>query len=672
MKNKSKSNIFALVGTIIWVFLVYIFIWVYFYTANKDIALHLQRIFQSSINKDLVVVEIDDATLKEFWYPLDRKYFVQILQKLSLYDPAVIGIDILFAEKSINEETDTELLEIFKNLWKVVLWYEIDKNIIKPSYFQDKKISYWYFTPQIETNNNVYSILPYKYIQNVLYESFSFQVLRKYYNYKYGTHNEVIMAKKREDGLFYNFFFKQIPLESNHSFNIVYQKNVREIQHYSFINIYNGEEINVKDKIVLIWYTSAWLDKFNIPNIGEESWVYIHANAINNVLSENYIFYFNFIYEWFISLLIIILIIYLNLQLKERKITWLILWALILLLLITFIYFLFLYFTKIPIFPNNTIWFIWILFLSFFGSAILKYIIEDKNKRLLSDALSAYVSSDIAREILYSSGNVNLSWENKKITMFFSDIAGFTTISEKLSPEELVSFLRVYLWEMSHIIMDNKWFINKYEWDAIMALWWVFWKVENYGIIDGCKSALLQQTKLKVLNEQWKAEWKDELSVRMGLHTWPAIIGNIWAEGRKMEFTALWDSVNLASRLEGVNKFYGTHICVSEDIYNEAKEIYTFRYLDKIKVKGKNIWINIYELISNIWEAGIFKENIIADFEKAVSYYMNKKFIEAKEIFEKLSKLWDNPSKVYAKRCEVFLQNPPWENWDGIWTMDEK
>ncbi len=669
---KNKNNIFALIFTVIWVFAIYIFLWIYFYTGNKDIALHLQKIFPTPVNKDLVIVEIDDATLKEFGYPIERKYMDELLKKIWSYQPAVIAIDILFSEKSNTPITDTKLLNTFTHLGNVVLWYEIDGNIIKPWYFQDEKISYWYFNPQIDSNNNVYSVLPYKYVDSSFYESFSFQILRKFYNHKYQTNNQNLSVRTSQDGIFYKFFFQEIPLTSKHLFNIVYQQNQRNFTHYSFRDIYKWQTVDIKDKIVLIWYTSAWLDKFNIPNIGEQSGIYIHANTINNVLSNNYIFYFDFFYEWLISLLIIILIIFLNLQLKERKIIWLVSWAVVLLLLITFIYFLFLYFTKIPIFPNNTIWFIWILFLSFFGSAILKYMIEDKNKRLLSDALSAYVSSDIAREILYSSWNVNLSWENKKITMFFSDIAWFTTISEKLSPEELVSFLRVYLGEMSHIIMDNKWFINKYEWDAIMALWWVFWKVENYGIIDGCKSALLQQTKLKVLNEQWKLEWKEELSVRMGLHTWPAIIGNIWAEGRKMEFTALWDSVNLASRLEGVNKFYGTHICVSEDIYNEAKEIFTFRYLDKIKVKWKNIGINIYELVSYIWEAWIFKENIIADFEKAVDLYMNKKFLEAKEIFEKLAKLWDNPSKVYYKRCEIFLQTPPNQSWDGIWTMDEK
>lgn len=668
---KNIRHIIGVIFTIIGVFCVYIFCGFYFYNANKDIALHFHKMFPTPVNKDLVIIEIDDATLKEFGYPIERKYMVQLLEKIWNFEPAVIGIDILFAEKSNHPEIDQKLWETFQKLGNIVLWYEIIWNSLEKSYFQDEKISYGYFNPQIESNNNVYSILPYKYVQDVIYESFSFQILRQFYNHKYGTNYQDITIKSSGE-LFYNFFFQKIPLTQRHLFNNVYQNEQRKFTHYSFWDVYKGKKVDIKDKIVLIGYTSAGLDKFNIPNIWEESGIYIHANVINNVLSENYIFYFNFIYEGFISFLLIILIIILNLQLRDRKIIWLILWSFVLLVVIWFVYSLFLLFTKIPIFPNNIIGFISILFLSFFGSAILKYMIEDKNKRLLSDALSTYVSSDIAREILSSSGNVNLSWENKKITMFFSDIAWFTTISEKLSPEELVSFLRVYLGEMSHIIMDNKGFINKYEWDAIMALWWVFGKVENYGVIDACNSALLQQLKLKDLNEIWKQEWKEELSVRMWIHVWPAIIWNIGAEGRKMEFTALWDSVNLASRLEWVNKFYGTYICVSQDIFEEVKDIFTFRYLDKIRVKWKNIGINIYELISYAGEAWIFKENIIADFEKWISCYQNKAFQEAFEIFSKLAQLWDAPSKTYKKRCEMYLVNPPSEDWDGIWVLDEK
>jgi len=225
---------------------------------------------------------------------------------------------------------------------------------------------------------------------------------------------------------------------------------------------------------------------------------------------------------------------------------------------------------------------------------------------------------------------------------------------------------------MSNIILDNKWFINKYEWDAIMALWWVFWKVEKFWVIDACKSCLLQQAKLKLLNEEWKKDWKDKLNVRMWLHTWPAIIWNIWAAWRKMEFTALWDSVNLASRLEWVNKFYWTNICVSEEVYELAKEYFTFRYLDKIKVKWKNIWVKIYELISYIWEEWDFKKDIIKQFTTWLDYYFKRNFKEALKIFSYLSELWDKPSITYKSRCEKYLLNPPPENWDWIWILDEK
>jgi adenylate cyclase len=322
--------------------------------------------------------------------------------------------------------------------------------------------------------------------------------------------------------------------------------------------------------------------------------------------------------------------------------------------------------------PNYPFEFVAVLWLSFFVSSVLKYINEDKNKKMLSKALSEYVSSDIAHEILHSTWNVNLSGENKRITTFFSDIAGFTTLSEKLSPEELVWFLREYLWEMSNIIIDHKWFVNKYEWDAIMALWWVFGRVENYWVNEACYAALLQQKRLQELNDMWKSKWKDTFQVRMWIHTWNAIIWNIGAEGRKMEFTALWDTVNLGSRLEWVNKYYNTHICVSHDVYEVTKELFEYRMLDKIRVKWKNNALYIYELV---WEKDTLsdlKKQSLDMFDLALKKYFEKNFSEAKLMFENLVKLWDEPSKIYVDRCKKLLEIPPQSDWDGVWSMTDK
>jgi adenylate cyclase len=224
---------------------------------------------------------------------------------------------------------------------------------------------------------------------------------------------------------------------------------------------------------------------------------------------------------------------------------------------------------------------------------------------------------------------------------------------------------------MSNIIMDEKGFINKYEWDAIMALWWVFW-VNNNESYRACLSALKQQESLKELNKQWEKRWFSEIKARIWIHFWNAIIWNIWSEWRKMEFTALWDSVNLASRLEWVNKFYWTYICVSEDIYKKEKTNFEFRYLDKIRVQWKEKAIKIYELLWIKWE--VEKDILIRkrSFEKAIKLYLARDFILAKEIFIKLIKEGDNAGRIYLDMCEIYIKTPPSKDWDGVSTMTSK
>lgn len=688
MKTKKKLFIIVTWVSLLIYFFSYFVLRMFFYNINGEFLYFFKSTVTQPTNSNIVVVEIDDTTYNKLGFPLDRWDYIPFLQNLSNSKPAVIGFDILFLDKWKQSIKDMQLATQFKKSGNIVIWSDIkNKNeaILPYDLFRQSVAWIWYFLPTINVNTSkVYSLKPYNellYNQALSsFESFSFAILREYYNYIYAKEEYSITGVLGQS--LYTFFGKHIPLKG-WEFYISYNET-KNFQRESFYNIYtwNFDSSIFKDKIVLVGYTAEWVkDDFLLPwiwNGGTTKWVYIHANAINNILNENYIIYFNELIEHLISFLFIFFIVYLNIfHLKYLHLRWISLGAISLFLTIIWIYIIVFYTTYkmsgIYLLPNYPFEFISILALSFFISAILKYRLEDKNKRLLSKALSEYVSSDIAREILTAAWQVNLSWENKKITIFFSDIAWFTTISEKLTPEQLVWFLRIYLWQMSNIIMDNKGFINKYEWDAIMALWWVFWNnTEKYWIIDACKSCLFQQAQLRVLNEEWKAAWKDELSVRMWLHVWNAIIWNIGAEWRKMEFTALGDNVNLASRLEWVNKFYGTYICVSENIYQEAKDIFTFRYLDTIRVKWKNIWINIYELISYIWEAGPLKTQIIQDFELWIQLYQKKQFQSAKEIFKKCAELWDTPARVYLKRCQLFIQTPPEENWDGIWTMDEK
>jgi adenylate cyclase len=158
----------------------------------------------------------------------------------------------------------------------------------------------------------------------------------------------------------------------------------------------------------------------------------------------------------------------------------------------------------------------------------------------------------------------------------------------------------------------------------------------------------------------------------MGIHGGKAIIGNIGAVGRKMEFTALWDNVNLASRLEWVNKFYGTYICVSEVVYIATKEFFAFRYLDEIQVQGKQIPVKIYELLWKPQDLIEGEKQIHNAFIGAIRLYKESNFSDAYDVFSRLHQEWDRPSKTYMDRCLEYQKNPPKSPWDGVYKMLEK
>lgn len=689
---KNKNILTVILSS--YIFLMIFFLSGYFDILNKSLqnSTYLYKwIFSEwKANKNIIVVEIDENTLRKLWrFPFDRNKYIPIINKLNNAWAAVIWFDIIFADKT-NNKIDNDFAKSIKNARNIILWTtKTSNNIIETPLdkFNDSAAWIWYFPPNIYSKNKVtYSVTPYVDAKRYWYiDHFAIKVFKAYYSYIYGK-NYTDYVSEIKDGFLNLIPWKQTILswkpridgftsEVTDDLLISYVDSHRFTK-VSFVDIYDdnqfkilSDKVNFKDKIILIWAAADWLqDNFFTPNEWEVYGVYIHANIINTILNNQYIRYFDENIEWILIFLLIILSVYFNLSRS-----WYVLIAsniaIISLFLVVFQAFV-TYFT--PLILNYTFELILALIISLTVSNTVKYLVENRQKWKLNKALSEYVSADIAKEILSGSWNISLDWERKKTTIFFSDIEWFTTISEKFSPEELVKFLRKYLSSMSNIILDEKGFINKYEWDAIMALWWVFWEQNSEDSFFACLSALKQQELLKELNQKWKEEGFSEIKARIWLHTWEAIIWNIWAEGRKMEFTALWDNVNLASRLEWVNKFYGTYICVSEDIYEETKKSFEYRYLDKIRVKWKNKPIKIYELIctnDKITDEIVWK---IQKFWFAINMYLDRDFKTALARFTLLWKDWDKPSLAYAKRCEEYIKNPPPEDWDWVWTMTEK
>jgi len=252
------------------------------------------------------------------------------------------------------------------------------------------------------------------------------------------------------------------------------------------------------------------------------------------------------------------------------------------------------------------------------------------------------------------------------ITIFFSDIRNFTPISEKLKPEELVKLLNEYLTEMGKIILNNKGTVDKFVGDAIMAFWNAPLTLENHVEL-GCKASIEQVRKIKELQEKWKKEGMPLVEIGCGLHTGPAIIGNMGSEDR-FDYTAIGDTINLGSRLEGLTKQYGVSIIVSEEVYNSVKHKFNFRRLDKVKVKGKNIPVRIYELLVDE------KDEFNKQYEKALSSYFKSEFKEAIKDFEKALKMKENDKScnLFIKRCKEYIKTPPERDWDGTFDIKTK
>ncbi len=299
-------------------------------------------------------------------------------------------------------------------------------------------------------------------------------------------------------------------------------------------------------------------------------------------------------------------------------------------------------------------WIVLIALSTILVTSIIWFRRQKKNSTILNNALSEYVAKDVTNELLSRKWEVNLNGEKKKVSIFFSDIEWFTSISDALTPEELVLFLKEYFWIMTSNIQKYDWYIDKYEGDCIMAIWWAFHTMQKDSY-NTCLSAIKQQKALKILNIKLRKTLGRELRVRMWINTWEAVLGNIGAPGKKLEFTALWNSVNIASRLEWVNRIYGTYICVSQSIYEECLDFFEFRELDSVILKWKKTPLKVYELIDEAEKVTEDDLKIYEEYAQWLALYYNKNYIEAKNIFHSLEEI-DSPSRVMVAKCKESLE----------------
>jgi adenylate cyclase len=307
-------------------------------------------------------------------------------------------------------------------------------------------------------------------------------------------------------------------------------------------------------------------------------------------------------------------------------------------------------------------------------AAITSYrmIFEEREKRKIRKSFAQYLSPGVIALIEKDPQKyIHPGGEMKDLTVMFSDIRGFTTISEGLTPDELVRLLNEYLGAMTDVVFASYGTLDKYIGDAIMAFWGSPYPQTDHAF-RGCYCALEMSRTLSKLNAKWKQEDRAPLAIGIGLNTGPVNVGNMGSE-KRLAWTVMGDNVNLASRLEGITKQYQIQIVIGEGTYQQVGNHFVCRELDKIKVKGKNHPVNIYELLDVAAEKWKY-ESLLTRFDSAMAAYRSQNWREASAQFGQLLGAFpeDGPTQVFLQRALEYMETAPETDWDGVYVMKSK
>jgi adenylate cyclase len=311
--------------------------------------------------------------------------------------------------------------------------------------------------------------------------------------------------------------------------------------------------------------------------------------------------------------------------------------------------------------------------LNYISVVTYNFLSERRQKAMIRGAFAHYVPGKVVSELLKNPDMLKLGGEERVMTVIFSDVAGFTTISESLTPTQLVELLNEYLTAMTDTVLSYDGIIDKYEGDAIMAEFGAPLPDEQHAL-KACFAALDMQKTLAEMRMKWKAEGRPELRARVGINSGPMVIGNMGSR-EIFDYTVMGDNVNLSSRLEGVNKVYGTYIMCSEATRVMVGDAVITRELDIIRVKGKTEGVKIHEVLARASDGlDDARSSLVETYRRGLDAYKNRRWQEGIELFREALTFEpsDGPSGLYLERCTEFLENPPGDDWDGIFTMRTK
>jgi adenylate cyclase len=536
--------------------------------------------------------------------------------------------------------------------------------------------SYGFFNIDPDADGTIRrALLVIRYQDLDFFPSLDLQVLRQYENIP----DQQIAAYINEHGLErIQFGDHDLRPWKDGSALINYVGPYHSYPHYSMVDVLQGSvpPDAFRDKIVFFGATALAIgDLRNTPFKQDSAYmgVEVHANVLDNLLHTSEpgrTFLIRGFNEEIVDIAFIILF-GLGLGLlfgRTRPLT-----ATLMVLAVLAAFFGFIYFG----FARWGRWYSFVvpaatLVASYASITSFRVITEEREKRKIRRTFSQYLSPGVIALIEKDPNEyIRPGGEVKDLTVMFSDIRDFTTLSEGLSPDDLVNLLNQYLSAMTDILFRNLGTLDKYIGDAIMAFWGSPFPQPDHAA-RACTCALEMIASLEKLNQKWVEQGGRPIAIGIGLNTGPVNVGNMGSD-KRLAWTVMGDNVNLASRLEGMTKQYRSRVIISESTYGQVADQFVAREVDRIRVKGKKLPVVIYELLAKISEADAYAP-LLTKYNAALDVYRSQNWPEATGMFGELLAIYpdDGPTQVLLQRCVEFLEEAPEPDWDGVYVMKSK
>ena len=667
---------------------------------------------------NVIVIDIDEKSLQELGqWPWSREKISKILNNLTDSKIGLIGMDIVFAEEdnssphkvfekyNVEKENIPNYDEVFAKTianTPTILGYQfefnedskyvnkeapqipaifIEKNkksglrylleaqgtILNIPLLQKNSYSSGFFNNIPDESGTVRSVPLIISYDDMLYPSLALEMIRVISN------SQKVIVNYDDQGVA-NITMNNIVIPTDRHGRILvnFRGKERNFKYFSALDIYNNnfDKKEIEGKIALVGTSAAGLlDLRATPFDSVYPGVEVHANVIDNIIVGDFIYKASWVdgvnisIIFLLSIIVILSITYIPFLAKPIV-------SLIFVFGTTAIIYhiLFTYGTVLNIFfPIFTIVSATIL------ATLFDYFYEIKKEEAIKEKFASKVSKEVMHNLLKDMDSTEFQAVEKEVTVFFSDIRGFTKISEKMhNAKDLITYLNKYMEPMSNIIVKYQGTIDKYIGDAIMAYWNAPVNVKDHAD-KAVQAALEQIEELNVLNKELKEKNQPLIDIGIGLNTGIVIVGEMGSKGRS-DYTVIGDPINLGARLESLCKYYNSRINISNFTKEALKEKYVFRYLDLVTVKGKNEAVEIWQVIAKGKVPKYLNEEL-EKYHKAIELYKKSEFKEALEVFKILEndekKTNMNIYNIYIKRCEEFIISPP-ENFDGIYEHHTK